>query len=168
MPATTADQVSPRSAFEREICHEIEIDAPPAAVWRTLTSTADYSWNPFIRRISGKLAAGEKIQVEIQPPAGRAMKFKPTVLEAEPERRLRWLGRLLVPGLFDGEHSFELQPLPGERTRFIQRERFSGLLVGLFRPTLDKTEDGFASMDEALKTEAVKNVTHSAAPKKPR
>jgi len=153
MSATALTQEARRSAFEREIRHEIEIDAPPAAVWRTLTSTADYGWNPFIRQIRGKLAVGEKLQVEIQPPGGRVMKFKPTVLEAAPGLRLRWLGRLLVPGLFDGEHSFELQPLPGERTRFIQTERFSGILVGLFRPTLDKTRDGFAAMDEALKTE---------------
>jgi len=25
-------------------------------------------------------------------------------------RELRWLGRLLIPGLFDGEHSLRLEP----------------------------------------------------------
>ncbi len=30
--------------------------------------------------------------------------FRPTVLVAEPNRELRWLGRLFMPGPFDGEH----------------------------------------------------------------
>ena len=45
------------------------------------------------------------------------MTFKPRVLNAEPERELRWLGHLLVPGLFDGEHSFTIEPLQENRVR---------------------------------------------------
>ena len=66
--------------------------------------------------------------------------------------RLRWIGRFLLPGLLDGEHSFELQALTGDRTRFIQSERFSGVLVGLLGRTLDKTEEGFAARNTALKS----------------
>lgn len=36
------------------------------------------------------------------------MTFHPVVLVAVQERELRWLGRLLIPGLFDGEHTFQL------------------------------------------------------------
>ena len=36
------------------------------------------------------------------------MTFKPTVLVAEGPKELRWLGRLLLPGMFDGEHSFRI------------------------------------------------------------
>jgi hypothetical protein len=36
------------------------------------------------------------------------MTFRPTVLNAETNRELRWLGHLLAPGLFDGEHSFTI------------------------------------------------------------
>ena len=75
-----------RSAFSRDLRHEIEIAATPDRVWEALTNTADYSWNPFIHRIEGKLAVGEKLQVEIEPPDGRAMTFKPTVLEVAPAR----------------------------------------------------------------------------------
>ena len=118
-----------RSAFSCDLRHEIEIAATPDRVWEELTSTADYSWNPFIHRIEGRLVVGEKLQVEIEPPGGRAMMFKPTVLEVAPARKLRWLGRFLIPGLLDGEHSFELQPLDGNRTLLIQSEHFSDILV---------------------------------------
>jgi hypothetical protein len=140
--------------MRRELRHEIEIDAPAAAVWNTLTATDDYSWNPFIEHIEGRLAPGERLSVRIKPPEGRAMTFAPTVLEAREPTALRWLGRVVVRGLLDGEHSFELQPLGESRTRFVQAERFSGLLVRIFRGTLDKTQDGFAEMNAALKQKA--------------
>jgi hypothetical protein len=141
-----------RSAFSRDLRHEVEIDAPVDRVWQALTNTADYSWNPFIHRIEGRLAVGDKLQVEIEPPNGRAMTFKPTVLEVEPARKLRWIGRFLIRGLLDGEHTFELQPLEGNRTRLIQSEHFSGILVGPLSKTLDKTENGFAAMNTALQS----------------
>jgi hypothetical protein len=135
----------------RELRHEVEIDAPAERVWQVLVNTADYGWNPFIHRLEGTLAVKERLRVEIKPPDGRAMTFRPTVLEVEPARRLRWIGRFLMPGLLDGEHCFELEALSDGRTRFIQSERFSGVLVGLFGGTLAKTEKGFAAMNAALK-----------------
>ena len=45
------------------------------------------------------------------------MRFKPRVLKAEPNRELRWLGHLGIPGLFDGEHIFTIEPLDQERVR---------------------------------------------------
>jgi hypothetical protein len=107
-----------------EIRHEIEIDASPDAVWAVLADTGAYpEWNPFVRRLTGDLREGAKLEAQIAPPGGRPMTFKPTVLAADPGRELRWLGRLLVPGVFDGEHRFQLEPLPDGRTRFIQSER---------------------------------------------
>ena len=136
----------------RELRHEIEIDAPPAEVWGVLSDIGHYDWNPFIRAIDGTLAVGKKLRVRIAPPGGKGMTFRPTVLQVDEATGLRWIGHLLVTGLFDGEHSFELHELPGRRTRFVQRELFSGVLVSLSRSALDKTELGFAAMNEALKT----------------
>ena len=70
------------------------------------------------------------------------MMFKPAVRSVETNRELRWLGRLLLPGVFDGEHSLRIEPLDGARSRFVQSERFSGLLAGLLKGTLAKTEAG--------------------------
>jgi hypothetical protein len=74
------------------------------------------------------------------------------VLAAEPARELRWLGHFLVPGLFDGEHRLAIEPLGEGRVRFVQEERFTGVLVGLFAGSLDRnTKRGFEAMNEALK-----------------
>ena len=139
----------------RELRREIDIEAPPAAVWAVLADTRSYSeWNPFIPHLAGELREGAKLEVRIEPPGGRAMTFKPTVLGVERNRELRWLGRLVLPGMFDGEHIFHIEPLAEARSRFTQAERFSGILVGLFRGTLEKTELGFEQMNAALKARA--------------
>ncbi|MEF8976561.1 MAG: SRPBCC domain-containing protein [Halapricum sp.] len=129
----------------------IDIDASPAAVWAVLTDFAAYpEWNPFVQRIDGSPTDGNRLSVRIQPPEGRGMTFKPRITAVDPERRLEWLGRLFVRGLFDGRHTFELSPLPSGGTQFTQRETFSGLLVGMLLDEADIRE-GFDAMNVALK-----------------
>jgi hypothetical protein len=138
----------------RELRTEIDIDAPPERVWEVLSDFDAYGeWNPFIRKLSGTPRMGERLEVRIEPPGGRGMTFKPTVREATPNHELRWLGRVLVPGLFDGEHTLRVEPRNGG-SRFIQSEQFKGLLVPLFGGGLDKTEEGFRQMNAALKQRA--------------
>lgn len=138
---------------------EIEIDASAARVWAVLSDFVSYpQWNPFIRSVVGALRQGVRLRITIQPSGGRAMRFSPVVLVAEAGRELRWLGRFLIPGLFDGEHSFVIEPLPEAKVRFQQNERFSGILVGLFRASLERdTRRGFEEMNLALKTIAERN-----------
>ena len=140
----------------KELHSQIEIDAPAERVWELLTDFDTYpQWNPLIRSISGEPTPGERLEARIEPPGGRGMTFKPKVLNAEPNRELRWLGHLLVPGLFDGEHSLAIQPLGEARVRFVQREAFRGLLVPLFARSLDNnTQRGFEEMNRALKERA--------------
>ncbi|MDY7082478.1 MAG: SRPBCC domain-containing protein [Halobacteria archaeon] len=134
----------------KEIRTQIEIDAPPGAVWDVLTDFEAYDeWNPFIPRAEGEIEEGEKIEVEIQPPDSRAMEFNPTLLKVIPDQELRWKGKLFFRGLFDGEHVFVLEEKGGS-TVFIQKEEFSGILVGLILNE-DEIRRGFESMNEALK-----------------
>ncbi len=111
-------------------------------------------WNPFLREAEGELTAGSRLKVRIEPPGGRGMTLRPNVLVAGPNRELRWLGRVLVRGLADGEHVFALEALGEGRTRFVQREAFRGPLWALLRGTLERTEQGFDAMDAALKERA--------------
>jgi hypothetical protein len=144
----------------RELSSRIEIDARPERVWSILTDFNAYpAWNPFITKIEGSLQPGSRLEVHIAPPGGRAMTFKPTVRTVEENRELAWLGHLLVPGVFDGEHHFELAPRPSGGTGFTQRERFSGILVSLTSGALGKTQRGFEQMNAALKERAEQNAT---------
>jgi hypothetical protein len=140
----------------KELHSEIEIAASAERVWRSLIDFASYSqWNPFIRRISGEPTTGERLEVRLKPPDSRSITLRPAVLNAEPNRELRWLDHLLVPGLFDGEHRFVIQPLAENRVRFVQRESFRGLLVPMFARSLDNdTRRGFEEMYRALKERA--------------
>jgi hypothetical protein len=137
------------------ISHSIVIQAPAAIVWSTLTDTARYgSWNPFIPELAGELRPGTKLRVRISPPGGRAMTFKPTVIDVAEERHLEWLGRMGVPGLFDGRHSFTLDPVDSTTTRLTQAENFVGLLVPFADALLRRTAAGFQAMNEALAIES--------------
>ena len=140
----------------RELNTEIEINASAERVWQLLTDFDSYpQWNPFIRSIEGKPELNSKLNIFVQPSGARGMKFNPTVLKAEPQRELRWLGSLLIRGLFDGEHVFIIEPLAENRVRFVQHEKFSGLLVPLFWRSLDTdTRRGFNEMNVALKERA--------------
>jgi hypothetical protein len=136
-----------------ELNSEIEINASSEKVWNLLSGISRYpEWNPFIRQIQGELKAGQRLTVFLQPSGTRGMEFKPVVLKVEPNREMRWLGRLLLPGLFDGEHIFQIEPLGVGRVRFHQREIFSGVLVPLLKKFLDvDTRRGFNEMNQKLK-----------------
>ena len=140
----------------KTIATEIAIQATPERVWTILTDFAKYpEWNPFIREASGEVKTGSRLEVRIHPPEGSAMTFRPTVKEASTGRELRWLGHLLVPGLFDGEHSFVIEPAGAGEVRFRQDEHFRGLLVPLFpRRMYERTQRGFEEMNRALKERA--------------
>ena len=135
---------------------EIEIEASPERVWEILTDFAAYStWNPFIPRISGSASVGSRLDVQLQPPSGRGMRLHPAVLAAVPSHELRWMGHTGVPGLFDGEHRFRIEPLGPDRVRFVQEERFTGLLAPLVLRFIERgTRQGFEAMNLALKARA--------------
>ncbi|APW98175.1 polyketide cyclase [Halobiforma lacisalsi AJ5] len=131
-----------------------EIDAPPDVVWDVLLEFDSYpEWNPFIRAIEGDPSRGERLRVRIEPPESRGMTFRPTVIAVEPERRLAWRGRLIVPFVFDGDHEFHLEPIDDDRTRLLHRETFRGVLVPVLLDH-DRVERGFEAMNEAVKERA--------------
>ena len=138
----------------RELRTEVDIKAPPEQVWAVLSDFPRHSeWNPFIRSIAGDLKAGSRLDVSIKPPGGKAMSFKPTLLKVQPNVELRWLGRVLLPGVFDGEHIFELNAIEdGSSTRLTHREEFRGVLVPFLWKSLNtNTRQGFEDMNKVLK-----------------
>jgi hypothetical protein len=139
-----------------EVITQIEIEATPEQVWGILLDFPSHAeWNPFIRSIKGVAKAGDRLTVSIQPSGAKAMTFRPAVLTVIPNSELRWLGHFLLPGIFDGEHYFQITQLAPGRVRFVQGERFSGILVLFAKSSLDGgTKAGFVAMNEALKSRA--------------
>ena len=133
----------------------MHIRAPAARVWSILTDFPAYpGWNPFITAAEGELSPGARLKITIAPPGHRPMTFRPVVLVVTPEYELRWLGRLLMPGLFDGEHAFGLEQQP-ESCRVLHGERFSGFLLPFIGKQLfEATRQGFEAMNTALKQRA--------------
>ena len=138
--------------MRHEIRSEIEIEAPPDAVWAQLSDLGNYEeWNPFITRAAGSVAIGQRLSLRMHPPDGRAMTFRPRVTAASAGKVLEWLGHLGVPGLFDGRHRYELSPT-ATGTHLVQSESFRGLLVRPLRRSLDtSTLAGFEAMNSALR-----------------
>ena len=140
----------------KEIVTDILILASPQKVWAILTDFASYpQWNPFIKSITGTVRVGETIVVRIEPPGASGMTLKPIVQVFNPETEFRWLGHLLFPGLFDGEHRFELVDNADGSTTFRHCEKFKGILIPFFGKLLDvNTRNGFHEMNHALKERA--------------
>lgn len=104
--------------MHHELRTDIEIDAPIEAVWKTLTDPVAYAdWNPFIVSAEGRAEVGERLTSRLQPPGGKAMRFTPTITVFEPTAAFEWLGRLGLPGIFDGRHRFDLAPSENGGTR---------------------------------------------------
>jgi hypothetical protein len=138
----------------KNIQTEILINTDITKVWDVLMNFNGYpKWNPFITSISGEPKLGARLTVSINPPDGKGMTFKPTILNLELNKEFRWKGKLGITGIFDGEHYFILESLDKDITKLIHGEKFSGLLVPLLGKMLDKTKKGFQLMNESIKNE---------------
>lgn len=139
--------------LEREIHTEIEIAAPPEAVWEVLAAIDAWSeWNPVIGgvKLDGPLREGTpgRLMLVLPPPAGRRT-LAVRLVTVRPGRELAWKGG--VPGVVEGRHGFRLER-SGEGTRLVHTEVFSGVLapvlVRLLRGQLGK---GYRRLNQGLR-----------------
>ena len=114
----------------QEIRTEIEIDAPPERVWEHLADVASYDeWNPHITHVSGDLREGAELEVVVDRIDASPRALTVRVSKVDPPRRLQWVGTVGSKWVFRGRHTFELQALGGDRTRFRNLEQATGVLV---------------------------------------
>jgi hypothetical protein len=139
-------------AFHNEIHSEATIEASADEVWAVLSDFDSYGeWNPGMQSVQGEAVAGTRLTIRFALNGGRTMTMRPTVLVAEPGRELRWLGRLVMPGLLDGEHWFTIEERELGRVTFRQDERFRGLLVPFLRKMIEvDTLATFHEVNEAV------------------
>lgn len=132
----------------KELVTSVVLPAPPRTVWSVLTDGAGYeAWNPFITQMKGDLRPGGRLRNTMRPGGGKAVTFSPTILAVREGIELRWRGRFLFPGLFDGEHYFLLSGNDAETT-LIHGEVFSGLMLAFL--DVERFRTDFEAMNAAL------------------
>jgi hypothetical protein len=139
-----------------EICTEIDIDASAEHVWRVLTDFPAYGqWNPVVSEIRGEMKVGGQLVVCVRALGGLPIRFRVRLLRVEPQRELRWRGRLVLSRLFAGEHALIIEPLGDSRVRFVQREAYTGVLARVFLLIMGANNRRiFERMNQALKARA--------------
>ena len=145
-------------AISKQLETHIQIGAEPSVVWRVITDFAALpEWNTFLRVRAGEAREGTLLEVEINVPGSKPMRFAPIVLRVLPNRELRWRGRVFMPGVFDGEHWFRMMP-KADGTWFDHCEQFSGILVPFVMGSyqLRATQRAFESFNASLKARAEK------------
>lgn len=141
-----------RTAFE--IRQTIDIDAPPERVFAAVVDLPAYAaWNSQLAYLGGTARLGERLHLRLSVAGTDPYEFKPTVTAYEEGRRFAWIGRTGLPRVFDGEHFFELERLPGGGTRLTNREEYRGVLSLIIErlPMMKSAPSGFAKMNEELK-----------------
>lgn len=135
----------------KELRTEIIIDAAPEKVWETLVDLASWpEWNPSFTP-EGKAQVGEKVELSY-PSGDKTMTLHCKVVKIEPCKELCWVYSVGAPFLFHGEHSFMLEPREGGAVHFVNRELFTGALVGTQWKNIDtSSRRAFEAMDQALK-----------------
>ena len=114
--------------MNKSIKTEIVINASREKVWNILTDFDNYpKWNPFIIKIEGELVKGKKL-TNTMLNGGKKFVFKPTILSVIPHQYFDWLGKLFIPGIFDGHHYFEIDELSSNQIKLTQGEHFWGIL----------------------------------------
>ena len=135
---------------------KIMVDSTPEKIWSVLTNFKEYeNWNPFMIKIIGDAKLGSKIEVQIQTVKGKKRTYKPIITKFEINKELRWKGKSLLPGIFDGERIFIIEKSANNKVSFLHKEIFKGLGVKLIGSKLDEDlGESFKKMNIALKTRA--------------
>lgn len=132
---------------------EIEINAPKSTVWRALTYKENWlKWNTFLYDLNPALPFKQGQTVHLSLKRSREeteTEFEPRILLFQPPVCLRWV--YTAPGL-RSVHTFELQDIGYDRTKYIHQETVSGPAMVLFMPFLRHDEQqGLRRMARELK-----------------
>jgi len=133
---------------------QILINASADKVWSVLTDFGLWKeWNSFIVNSEGAAIVGSKLKNTFDN-NGKEMVFKPKVLRAEPNKELVWMGRLFIPGIFDGTHGFRIEEVGPNQVRFVNYESFKGIFSSMIlKKIYDDTAKGFERMNSELKAQ---------------
>ena len=149
-----------------ELLTEIEIEAGAQRVWEILTDFAAYTqWNPMIRRASGELRVGARLEVRFEPEGSKGSTYRPKLLVVDPGRELRWLGWPRFPKFLDTDHYWIIEERPDATVRLEHGAAVFGLCTPVVgNRLLRKFRGPFAEMNQALKLRAEGGLVGARAP----
>ena len=132
---------------------EIDINAPQSLVWEALMRKDQWRyWNTFLYDCEPgiQIARGNELFLAMQRLEGdEETEIQPLITMLRPPSLMKWTAS--IPGL-KTEHTFELQERMPGRTRYLHRERFSGILSKVFLPFIRQDErQGLRRMAHQLK-----------------
>ncbi len=132
-----------------QILHtEVRIRASPETIWKALAESPGIPAE--IRKAINDRNTGQVKSVPMSA-GGRSATLTVKMLAVDPFREIRWKGYFWFPGLFDGEHSYEIREDTGGQTLLVQREIFSGLLLPFLSKTLTVTKQEFERMNAEIR-----------------
>lgn len=132
---------------------EIEINAPKQRVWQVLFQKEHWKhWNTFLydRDPSAPFKQGQEVVLSLRRlPGEEETEFQPLVTLVQPGVCLSWVAA--ISG-YRNEYVFELQEIGVNRTKYIHKDNYSGLLSRVFLPWIRQDEQqGIRRMARELK-----------------
>jgi len=151
MTTSSAKVTQTSRAFRIECAAAIDIRATPQRIWSLLTNAADFPrWNSTVTRMSGTIAEGERLALEVAAAPGRT--FRPRVTRIEPEKRMVWSDGFAP--MFKGVRTFALERAAGGRTAFSMVEVLSGVMLPMIKGSLPDFGPAFEAYAADLQREA--------------
>ncbi|HEX3761367.1 MAG TPA: SRPBCC domain-containing protein [Kofleriaceae bacterium] len=150
MMTSTATVTQTSRTFRIQCAAAIHVRATPQRIWSLLTNAADFPrWNSTVTRISGTIAQGERLALEVAAAPGRT--FRPRVARLEPERLMVWSDGFAP--MFKGVRTFSLAP-SGGGTTFSMVEVLSGVMLPMIKGSLPDFGPSFQAYAVDLRREA--------------
>ncbi len=133
---------------------EVMIDVPQQFVWEQVTDFQCYAdWNPFVLEAHAHFETGATIRfLEDLKQFGRHW-LKAKFLSIDLPNSFVWQGYFGTPFLFSVRHSFLLEAISENQTRFTQVHQNSGLLIPYlaWRGIYCVSHQGYLDFNQALK-----------------
>ncbi|GBF90687.1 hypothetical protein Rsub_02987 [Raphidocelis subcapitata] len=150
-----------------EIETEVDIEAPPSAVWRVFADFASWdTWTSgFMRFLEPPTAPGKRcgLVCKLSQGALKTTTHWPMVEVFDEGRELMWRDySLLMSPFWQGCHWFRFEPLPGGRTRLLHGTRQMGLAMPALWDAMKSTELGYHAFNDELRTEVERRCTAGA------
>jgi hypothetical protein len=132
---------------------EIDINAPKQRVWQVLFYKEQWKhWNTFLFDCDSSVSfrQGREVSLSVRRfPDEEETEFEPLVTRVQPHVCLSWVSS--IPG-FRNEYVFELQEIGVNRTKYVHKGNYSGILTGVFLPFIRTDElRGIQRMARELK-----------------